>query len=118
MKLLKLLTSLFFAAALVVVPAAYTSAVQNQSTTEAPAGFDDQTNGSVPQDQFDSDKATFEERETIADGLGPVYNAQSCAECHQNPVSGGISQVIEVRAGHFDGTAFHNHPGGSRIHSR
>ena len=24
----------------------------------------------------------FEERETIAQGLGPVFNAKSCAECH------------------------------------
>ena len=40
---------------------------------------------------------------TSKKGLGPVYNAQSCAECHQNPVSGGISQISELRAGHFDG---------------
>ena len=48
----------------------------------------------------------------------PIYNAQSCAECHQNPVSGGISQVTELRAGHFDGNIFTNHPGGSLIQSR
>src|SRR5216110_3635256 len=40
----------------------------------------------------------------IADGLGPVYNAQSCAECHQNPVTGAISQISELRAGHNDGS--------------
>lgn len=117
MRFLKLLTSLCFVAAL-VLPAAYTSAEQNQLVTEAPSGFDDQTNGFIPQDEFNGEKATFEERETIADGLGPVYNAQSCAECHQNPVTGGISQVIEVRAGHFEGSTFHEHPGGSLIHSR
>jgi CxxC motif-containing protein (DUF1111 family) len=117
MRLLKLLTSLWFSAAL-VLPAAYTSAEQSQFVTEAPSGFDDQTNGFITQDEFDGEKETFEERETIADGLGPVYNAQSCAECHQNPVTGGISQVIEVRAGHFDGATFHDHPGGSLINSR
>ncbi len=30
--------------------------------------------------------------------------AESCAECHQNPVSGGISQISELRAGHLDGS--------------
>ena len=28
------------------------------------------------------------------------YNAQSCRECHQNPTSGGTSQVTELRVGH------------------
>jgi hypothetical protein len=34
--------------------------------------------------------------------LGPVYNARSCAECHQNPVSAGASQFTELRVGHLD----------------
>src|SRR5712691_6603965 len=117
MRFLKIVVSLVFAAVL-GIPAADTSAVENQSATEAPTGFDDQTNGFVLQDQFDADKATFEERELISDGLGPVYNAQSCAECHQNPVTGAISQVTELRAGHFDGLFFVNHPGGSLINDR
>jgi CxxC motif-containing protein (DUF1111 family) len=117
MRILKIVVSLVFSAVL-GIRAADTSAVENQSATEAPTGFDGQTNGFVLQDQFDADKATFEERELISDGLGPVYNAQSCAECHQNPVTGAISQVTEVRAGHFDGANFIEHPGGSLIHSR
>ena len=117
MRFLKIVVSLIFAAVL-GIPAADTSAVENQSATEAPTGFDNQTNGFVLQDQFEADKAIFEEREVISDGLGPVYNAQSCAECHQNPVTGAISQVAEVRAGHSDGANFIEHPGGSLIHSR
>ena len=101
-------------AAILVVTAAFTQS----GPAEAPTGFDDQTNGFVDQTQFDLDKETFEERETIADGLGPVYNAQSCAECHQNPVTGAISQVTELRAGHFDGLLFINHPGGSLVNDR
>jgi CxxC motif-containing protein (DUF1111 family) len=31
-----------------------------------------------------------------------VYNAVSCSECHQNPVSGGPSQITELRVGHRD----------------
>ena len=47
-----------------------------------------------------ADQTTFNETEDIKDGLGPLYNAQSCRECHQNPVSGSASQVNELRVGH------------------
>ena len=47
-----------------------------------------------------ADLAAFDSVETIAEGLGPLYNAPSCRECHQDPVSGGASQVTELRAGH------------------
>jgi CxxC motif-containing protein (DUF1111 family) len=67
---------------------------------EAPVGFDDQTNGMVDQATHDANRNAFDEVETIKDGLGPVYNAQSCRECHQNLVSGGGSQVSELRVGH------------------
>ncbi|HEY6213468.1 MAG TPA: hypothetical protein VIW45_14350, partial [Vicinamibacterales bacterium] len=88
--------------------------VEGQSATEAPAGFDNLTNGMVSQAQFDADRATFEERDQIGDGLGPVYNAQSCAECHQSPVTGAGSQISELRAGHLDGSGnFVDAPGGS-----
>jgi CxxC motif-containing protein (DUF1111 family) len=87
-------------------------------TTEAPAGFDNLTNGFESQGAMDADRGKFDEVEQIADGLGPVYNAQSCRECHQNPVSGAGSQILEVRAGSTDGYTFTNHIGGSLIHSR
>ena len=68
---------------------------------------------------FDADRATFEERDEIADGLGPVYNAQSCAECHQSPVTGAGSQVTVLRAGHRDRAGnFVEAPGGSLVHDR
>jgi CxxC motif-containing protein (DUF1111 family) len=93
-----------------------------QSSPDAPAAFGSDnvlvTNGFVDQAQFDLDRAAFEEREESAEGLGPVYNAQSCAECHQNPVTGAISQVTELRAGHFNGQTFVEHPGGSLINDR
>src|SRR5213593_1657935 len=97
----------------------FTLVVEGQGATEAPAGFDNLTNGFVPQAQFDAARATFEERDTIADGLGPVYNAQSCAECHQNPVTGAGSQLSELRAGHQDAAGnFVDAPGGSLINDR
>jgi CxxC motif-containing protein (DUF1111 family) len=69
---------------------------------EAPAAFDGQTNGLVDQATHESDREEFDGVEGIADGLGPLYNGQSCRECHQNPDSGGPSQVAELRAGHRD----------------
>jgi len=76
---------------------------QQQQFAEAPTGFDDQTNGAVDQTSFSTAEAVFMEVEQpTPDGLGPVYNAQSCRECHQNVVTGGPSQVSELRAGHQD----------------
>jgi len=86
--------------------------------TEAPAGFDNLTNGFESQAAFEADLDTFAEAESDADGIGPVYNARSCAECHATPVIGGSSQVTELRAGHFTGSVFVEHPGGSLVHSR
>lgn len=85
---------------------------------EAPAAFDNRSNGLTTQAVFDGDKDIFDEQEFIEDGLGPVYNAQACGECHQNPTSGGISQITELRAGHFDGQRFVDHVGGSLINDR
>lgn len=117
MKLLKV-SVLMLVVLAVALPLFYARAVESQTAAEATTGFDNQTNGFVKQKKFDHGRDTFEERETIEDGLGPVYNAQSCAECHQNPVTGGISQVVELRAGHYDGENFIDHPGGSLINSR
>jgi CxxC motif-containing protein (DUF1111 family) len=88
------------------------------SPEEAPAGFDNLTNGVTAQGQFDLDRDVFDEIEHADEGLGPVYNAQGCGECHQSPVSGAISQVTELRAGRFDGVNFIDHPGGSLINDR
>jgi CxxC motif-containing protein (DUF1111 family) len=119
MKALTLFVLLFIAAALVGSHMLTPTVVSQSGPQEAPAGFDNLTNGFTPQATFDLDRAAFEDREEIADGLGPVYNAQACSECHQNPVSGGISQIFELRAGHSgpDGS-FVNPPGGSLLQAR
>lgn len=87
--------------------------LQSQSATEAPAGFQTPTLINNPGSQsvsngmlmpagetFGGAQAVFEEEDGVDKGLGPIYNARSCAECHQNPVTGGSSQVTEFRAGH------------------
>ncbi len=69
---------------------------------EAPAAFDGLPNGLVDEATHQADLDVFDDVEGVDDGLGPLYNAQSCRECHQNPASGGNSQVTELRAGHRD----------------
>src|SRR5258708_8301523 len=68
---------------------------------EAPAAFDNKSNGVADDTTHQADQAKFEAIEQLSDGLGPIYNAQSCRECHQSPVSGAGSQVTELRVGHL-----------------
>ena len=101
--------------------------------TEAPTGFDNSTNGFTEQGppfetlnedtvvalrSFNDNRFIFEEVENIQDGLGPTYNAQSCRECHQNVVTGGASQVAELRSGRTEDGQFFESLGGTLIHSR
>ena len=51
-------------------------------------------------DTFANDQAIFEEEDGVDGSLGPVYNARGCVDCHQTPVTGGSSQVTELRVGH------------------
>ena len=89
--------------------------VAQQGPTEAPAGFDTPTlaqnpgsqsssNGIAepPGDSYALDQTNFEQAHDASTGLGPVFNARACVDCHQNPVSGGASQFTEIRAGHLD----------------
>ena len=119
MRFLKMISLLLFAAAL-LLPTAFTSARQTQPPTEAPTGFNNQTNGLVSQEQFDADRAVFEDLKLISDGLGPVYaGVVTCGGCHLIETStwSGGSPFTGLRAGHFDGTTFFEHPGGSLIQS-
>ena len=83
-----------------------TAVATSTGATPAPAGFDNQTNGFLTQAAMDATRATFEERDTIADGLGPVYNAQACAECHQNPVTGEFTLQVTSPAGQLNSRQF------------
>jgi hypothetical protein len=87
--------------------------------TEALAAFDNLTNGFVPaESDHDTDAMQFSEHETPQQGLGPLYNADSCSSCHFNPATGAISEVTELRAGHIDRHGlFVDAPGGSLINS-
>ena len=95
-----------FAAACSAAPPVDPTSPTAHSPSPAPTGFDNASNGVTDDPTHQADQAKFDEIELLADGLGPLYNAQSCRECHQNPVSGGPSQTLEVRVGHKgrDGT--------------
>jgi len=80
--------------------------------------MDNQSNGFESQGDFLLDLDQFNENDGIQEGLGPVYNAQSCGGCHGNTIAGGGSQITELRAGRLYGTLFTEHPGGSLINDR
>jgi CxxC motif-containing protein (DUF1111 family) len=112
MKTCKRFTAPLLVAALVILPAAVTQLLSQQGN-DALTGFDTPTlsenpgsqskgNGLVDDVTFGASQAVFEEADGVDEGLGPLYNARSCAECHQNPVTGGGSQVAEFRIGHRD----------------
>jgi len=108
---------------------------------EAPTGFDGGSNGfadefcrnqgglaqetpdspRIPADEcnFATAVAEFTGPEDTAAGLGPIFNAAGCGECHiANQVLGATSQINEKRAGLFANGVFTDHPGGSLIQDR
>jgi len=99
--------------------------IAQQPPAEAPAGFTTPTLGQAigstgeltvnagsqsvsngiaepPGDTFALDQAQFERRHDPSTGLGPVFNATACVECHNNGVAGAASQFTEQRVGHND----------------
>ncbi len=108
-----------------IIGAAAVALVAQQSATEAPAGFTTPTLGQTisstgeltlapgsqsisngiaepPGDTFALDQAQFERKHDASTGLGPVFNATACVECHNNGVAGAASQFTEQRVGHND----------------
>jgi CxxC motif-containing protein (DUF1111 family) len=100
------------------------------AVTEAPTGFDGLSNGNCTQAVMRATGGTFSEVEAFEDGLGPTFNNTSCISCHESPrgtaendtnlklFGGSGSQITELRAGHFNGLTFVDHPGGSLINDR
>lgn len=132
MRILKISVLLLFAAAL-VLPFALTRSVEGQAAQEAlrtqmdarlsdsdlhngftPLGnpVDECDNPAVAGRSFRDNKAIFEEREGVGDGLGPTYNDIACSACHQAPVTGHISQINEFRAADANGNP---PPGGQTL---
>ncbi|MBX9585187.1 MAG: hypothetical protein K2X87_33185 [Gemmataceae bacterium] len=49
--------------------------------------------------RFHAGKEAFEEVEGVADGVGPVFNGSSCAECHNGEATGGGNATLSTRIG-------------------
>jgi len=96
----------------------FTGIAQDQRVTDAPTGFntpsfntaqDVNVSNGAPEpagDNFVLDKELFERDHQVSSpdhtqtGLGPVYNGTACVTCHENPNTGGQSQITEIRVGH------------------
>jgi CxxC motif-containing protein (DUF1111 family) len=92
--------------------------IAQQSAVEAPAGFNTPSFNSLASistgmeepagDSFALDQQVFERNHQAKSdnpgetGLGPVYNGTACVTCHENPNTGGASQITELRVGHND----------------
>lgn len=50
---------------------------------------------------FDEGKTAFGRTFTPEEGLGPLFNADSCGECHESPVPGGSGDEVEVHSTKF-----------------
>ena len=53
--------------------------------------------------QFNAGKKIFAREFEPKDGLGPLFNSVSCAECHEAPVLGGTGDEIEIHATRYRG---------------
>jgi CxxC motif-containing protein (DUF1111 family) len=91
---------------LIIITPMLAHTVEGQTATEAPTGFDNGTNGLVDPATHDTDRMVFEQVDDVVDGLGPIFNGQSCAECHAVPLTGGSSTITELRAGHAEAKSF------------
>jgi hypothetical protein len=87
-------------AVLVIVAAAVLGAAAQQPI----ADFGQPIPGLLPAEfeRFRIGLDDFLEVETAEEGLGPSFNAASCAVCHNVPAIGGTSLVSEVRAAFRD----------------
>ena len=52
--------------------------------------------------RFVAGRQEFQRVFTPATGLGPLFNADSCAECHESPVAGGAGDEVEVHVAALD----------------
>lgn len=96
-----------FLAAAALIPAAWVAASCGGDYAAAPvaepgeplSGLDSAERG-----RFFLGRALFERLATADEGLGPLYNAERCSSCHDEPVTGGGSARVPVlKATRFNG---------------
>lgn len=72
------------------------------TVAQSGANFGDPLPGLSASDQtnFTTGKTSFQQIESVSpDGLGPIFNARGCGECHSFPTTGGAGAANEVRFG-------------------
>jgi hypothetical protein len=89
-------------------------------TPHSPPKFGDPVSELTTQQatNFTLGQAQFRVIDGPADGLGPIFNAQSCNACHTQPyvngivTTGGASAITETRAGMHNRTKCERHRSG------
>lgn len=68
-----------------------------------PPGIGEPLSGLSPDQlqQFQAGKDAFDRVFVPETGLGPLFNSNSCGECHEAPVAGGSGDEVEVHATRF-----------------
>lgn len=107
---------LFLAAGLIALVGVGTSLLEAQQSEVQGTFLGDPIAGITPREfeLFLLGRDDFLEVEEPEEGLGPVFNGRSCAECHSIPAVGGTGNMLEMRIGirHQDGS-FGEPPGGT-----
>ena len=65
-----------------------------------PPALDDPLDGLTAEEleRFEAGEALFEGTFTAEQGVGPLFNAASCAGCHDDPTDGGNGSFVELHA--------------------
>ncbi len=80
---------------------AATLALPAQNVPQPPMGAPLHGLDAAQRARFDAGDADFRKTFQNAEGLGPIFNDQSCATCHNNPV-GGPGSITVTRFGLYD----------------
>jgi CxxC motif-containing protein (DUF1111 family) len=57
---------------------------------------------------FFQGSAVFQTEFTPETGLGPLFNNNACAQCHEDPVVGGVGEEVETHATAYTGGVCHD----------
>ena len=73
------------------------------SSCVPPAKPGDPLPGLTPNElaRFEKGREVFERAFTPETGLGPLFNADACGECHEDPVAGGAGDEVETHVAAF-----------------
>jgi len=86
-----------------LAPSALAAALVVLAACAKPPELGDPLSGLTREERarFDQGRQVFGRVFTPETGLGPLFNSNSCAECHEDPVPGGPGDEVEVHAAAF-----------------